>query len=341
MNAASQRAALDAVHSARPIVARLSLARDKEDLAADIIEAWSAVETGLRSLVGGSALTGQMLIRELRQRQFLSLEQANSLAEFHAARERAGRTDYAPTEGDVNSVRDAFLKLESGLMADSSNQPTVPMPMRLGEPASTPAAPVAAITPVNARPAWMIPVLGAVGLLVVVGLAWYLIAGRSGSAAYSDGVVAYREGRREAAMGAFRKAASDNPGDPMPHVYMARIEREQGNLTNANVEAVAAVKLGPENNAALRELAATLFASQNFDGARTFYIRAIKADSTDRDAQGYLGCALVRLGRVDEGMRWINRAGTGAWTACARAPTGYPQQPGYPPPQPIPGAPRP
>ena len=47
MTDASQRAALDAVHAARPIVARLNPARDKEDLAADIIEAWAAVETGL------------------------------------------------------------------------------------------------------------------------------------------------------------------------------------------------------------------------------------------------------------------------------------------------------
>jgi hypothetical protein len=111
MTAGSQRAALDAIHSARPIIARLSMARDSEDLAADLIEAWTATETGLRSLIGGSSLTGQMLIRELRQRHFLSLEQANALAEFHAARERAARVDYKPTEGDVNASRDAFLKL--------------------------------------------------------------------------------------------------------------------------------------------------------------------------------------------------------------------------------------
>ncbi len=338
MTGAAQRAALDAVHSARPIVARLNIARDKEDLAADIIEAWGAVETGLRSLVGGSALTGQLLIRELRQRQFLTLEQANALAEFHAARDRAGRTDYLPTEGDVNSVREAFLKLESGLMGESvgaSASPAATVP-RVMEPAAVPVA-AHASTPVNARPAWMIPVLGAVGLGVVVGLAWYVLAGRGGSAAYDDGVAAYREGRREAAIGSFRKAAADNPDDPMPHVYIARIEREQGNMSNANAEAVAAVKLGPENGDALRELAATLFAVQNFDGARTFYIRAIKADSTDRVAQGFLGCSLVRLGRPDEGARWIARAGTGAWTACMPGQ----QQPGYAPQQAIPGAPRP
>ena len=43
MTAGSQRAALDAVHSARPIVARLNIGGDKEALAADIIDLWTGV----------------------------------------------------------------------------------------------------------------------------------------------------------------------------------------------------------------------------------------------------------------------------------------------------------
>ena len=62
----AQRAALEALNAARPIVARLDIGKNSEDLAADLIESWNVVETGLRSLVGGSALTGQTLIRELR-----------------------------------------------------------------------------------------------------------------------------------------------------------------------------------------------------------------------------------------------------------------------------------
>ena len=330
MTAGSQRAALDAVHAARPIVARLSVSRDKEDLAADIIEAWAAVETGLRSLVGGSTLTGQTLIRELRQRHFLTLEQANALAEFHAARERAGRLDYAPTDGDINAARDAFIKLETGLMGE-------PLPGRPSGAAVAPAAVTAAPIPAatdyvvatrSGRPAWILPLLGLVALIAVAGLAWWAIAGRSGgSAAYDQGVVAFREGRKEAAEASFRKASTDAPNDPMPHVYLSRMERERGNLSNANAEAVKAVQLGPNNGAALRELASVLFASQQFDPARTFYIRAIKADSTDRTSQGYLGCSLVRLGRLDEGARWLARAGTGAWSSCTPTATGVPQQP--------------
>jgi tetratricopeptide (TPR) repeat protein len=332
MSTGAQRAALDAVHSARPIVARLDVAKNSEDLAADLIEAWTAVETGLRSLIGGSSVTGQTLIRELRQRQLLSLEQANALAEFHAARERAARTDYKPTPGDVNAARDAFLKLEAGLMGGTSSfapggnavqtgappaRPTVPTtPLReYTEPA--PAAPVV----VARRPAWQIPVLALIGLLVVGGIAWYALAGRGGeTASYRDGVTAYREGRREAAAGAFIKATKDAPNDPMPHVYLARMAREAGRLGTAQEEAVKAVSLGPTNAAALRELASVSFAQQNFDVARKFYIRALQADANDQLSQGYLGCSLVRLGRLDEGTRWIQRAGTGPWTACAPPP---------------------
>lgn len=341
MSTGAQRAALEAVHSARPIVARLSTSRNSEDLAADIIEAWTAVEGGLRSLIGGSTLTGQMLIRELRQRHFLTLEQANSLAEFHAARERASRTEYKPTDGDVNAARDAFLKLEAGLMGDtpplarpgvatmtgaataaaaSAPTPRETAPLRT----FTEGAPSPVPTAASSSPAWRTPLLALLTLIALGGLAWWALAGRTTDAAYDRGVVAYREGRREAAEGDFVKAARDEPSDPMPHVYLARIARESGRLSTAQEEAVKAVSLGPTNAAALRELASVSFAQQNYDGARRFYIRALQADDGDRLAQGYLGCSLVRLGRLTEGTRWIQRAGNGPWSNCAPAAGGQP-----------------
>jgi tetratricopeptide (TPR) repeat protein len=278
-----------------------------------------------------------MLIRELRQRQLLSLEQANSLAEFHAARERAARTDYKPTPNDVNAARDAFLKLEAGLMGGAANfapamgnaapaaaapsRPTVPIATTTPLHSYTEATPAAPVVVTRRRPAWQIPLLALLGLAVVGGLAWYALAGRSSSsAAYNDGVTAYREGRREAAAGAFIKATKDVPNDPMPHVYLARMAREAGRLGTAQEEAVKAVSLGPTNAAALRELGSVSFAQQNFDVARKFYIRALQVDTTDRLSKGYLGCSLIRLGRLDEGTRWVQRAGEGPWTACAPAP---------------------
>jgi hypothetical protein len=290
-----------------------------------------------------------MLIRELRQRHFLQLEQANALAEFHAARERVGRTDYQPTDSDINAARDAFLKLEAGLMgaappansfapastfAPGGAVPTAPrgstVPMD-SVPAAATSIPGAAPTAVpihgTRRRGWVRPLLALLAVLVVGGIAWYAFAGRSGSAAYDQGVVAYREGRREAAAGAFIKATKDTPNDPMPHVYLARLAREAGRLSTAQEEAVKAVSLGPTNAIALRELASVSFAQQNYDGARRFYLRAVQADTTDRLAMGYLGCSLVRLGRVAEGTKFILRAGSGSWSGCAPAPGGVPGAP--------------
>jgi tetratricopeptide (TPR) repeat protein len=365
MSTSAQRAALESLHAARPLVARLGSTRNSEDVAADLIEAWTAVETGLRSMIGGSALSGQMLIRELRQRHFLSLEQANALAEFHASRERAARTDYQPTESDINAARDAFLKLEAGLMGAappssfapggamagamagamtgattagsvapdaSARAGTVPMdtvPAR----ASTIAG--AAPTPVPIagarRRGWLTPLLVVLALAALGGLAWWAFMVRGRSDALDQGIVAYREGRREAAAGAFIKATKDAPNDPLPHVYLARMARETGRLQTAQEEAVKAVSLGPTNAVALRELGSVSFAQQNWDAARRFYIRALQVDGTDKLSQGFLGCSLVRLGRVQEGMSWIQRAGSGSWSGCAPAPGTVPGGPGVVP----------
>lgn len=346
MSTSAQRAALEAINSARPLVARLGGARSPEDAAADLIESWSAVETGLRSLIGGSALSGQMLIRELRQRHFLSFEQANALAEFHAARERASRTDYQPTESDLNAARDAFIKLEAGLMGStpvSSFAPgggagagavpaaraaTVPMDAVSSRAVNIAGAGVAP-TPVPPDGAthrgWRTPVIALAAVLIVGALAWYALTRGGGSDAYAQGVTAYKDGRREAAAGAFIKATKDTPNDPMPHVYLARMARETGRLQTAQEEAVKGVSLGPTNAIALRELASVSFAQQNYDGARRFYIRALQADATDKLSQGFLGCSLIRLGRVTEGVTWLQRAGSGgAWSGCAPAPGAVP-----------------
>jgi tetratricopeptide (TPR) repeat protein len=165
---------------------------------------------------------------------------------------------------------------------------------------------------------------GVLGALVAIVVAVMLARGGTstsgGSSAFAQGVAAYRDGQRAAAVERFSAAATEAPADPMPHVYLARLARESNDLTTANVEAVTAVRLGPENGAALRELATISFVQQNYTGARTFYTRAIKADPADRLSQGFLGCSLIRLGRPDEGMRWVQRAGSGSWSSCAPAP---------------------
>jgi Tfp pilus assembly protein PilF len=111
--------------------------------------------------------------------------------------------------------------------------------------------------------------------------------------------------------------------------------REAGNMTLAGQEATAAVQAEPQNFLALREMGSYLLAAQNYDLARRFYVRALQVNPGDRTAQGFLGCALVRLGRTQEGMQWMNRAGQGSWSGCA---AGAPMPGTMPPGQMPPGA---
>jgi tetratricopeptide (TPR) repeat protein len=68
-------------------------------------------------------------------------------------------------------------------------------------------------------------------------------------------------------------------------------------------------------------MGAYLYQVGSYDLARKFYVRAVSANPDDPASMGYLGCTLIRLGRIDEGERWITRAGPGVWTSCVSAST--------------------
>jgi tetratricopeptide (TPR) repeat protein len=315
------RQAMAALDSARPAISRLDRSRHAEELAADLIEAWAAVETALRSMVGGTPLGGQQLIREARQRQLITLDQANALAEFQAARERSHDTSYHPTDADINAAREGFLKLEAGLMTPPEETPPAATP---GQSMSTkglrtsPLAGPEPVPPPSRRRPWLLPTLGVVLLAAVIGGGWWFFAGRD-DAGIDRGVEYWQRGQRELAVSEFSRAARDDPRAALPHVYLSRMAREAGNMTVAGQEAEAAVRAEPQNFLALREMASYLLAAQNYDLARRFFVRALQVNPNDRTAQGFLGCALVRLGRTQEGMQWMSRAGQGSWSGCAAA----------------------
>jgi Tfp pilus assembly protein PilF len=92
-----------------------------------------------------------------------------------------------------------------------------------------------------------------------------------------------------------------------------------------------AVRLDPNSNVALREMGSYLLAAGNNELARKFYVRAVQAKTDDRAAQGFLGCALYRLGRTQEAQTWMTRAGQGPWSACTAVPPGAVVDPNAPP----------
>ena len=142
---ADQQSALTALRAVEPIAERLDRSREPEDRAADILELWQGTETALRALMGGSALSGQGLIRELRQRELISLGQAYALLEFLGARDRSNRTTYRATDNDVVVAREGYRQLEGGLAVAASEPaapplPPPPQPVAAGPDYSRPAA---------------------------------------------------------------------------------------------------------------------------------------------------------------------------------------------------------
>lgn len=323
---------------------RLDLARDPEDLAADIIEGWQAAETALRSLIGSASLSGQPLIREVRQRELLTLDQAHALVEFSAAHERAQRTDYRPSNADIGAARTGYQQLEAALRQErSAPPPPTATPAAAVAAAAVPAADVPAFPGAGRRRGF--PLIALIGLLLLLGAIgggiYYFTAAGSGGA-LQRGVSAYNAGNRTVARNEFAQAMRDDPKDANPHIYLGRMAREEGDAATAVRELQAAIQLEPNNATAQREMGAHLLAQatgqlnagnlpgalQSLNLSRNFYVRAVQLNPQDKTAQGYLGCVLMRLGRVQEASSFMQRAGPGGWTACQPLPTLAPQVPG-------------
>lgn len=331
----SARLALDA---ARPVLARMDLSRGPDNTRADLIEVWSAVEAALRSLVGNTSASGQALIRDARARQLLTFDQANSLVTFLAAREQLDRPDYQPTEADVNVARSSFLKLDAGLMSGSASAPQPYAAQSYGSPApvssygasasSAPAGvpivpPAPGMEPMMRAPRKrrpIVPIIIALVVILMLGIPASFRLWRGGGGTFlTDGIQAYQRGDRVTAASNFERAARANSNEAMPHVYLARMAREVGNFTIANQELQLALKTEPGNLTARREYGAFFLSQGNYEQARIWYVHALEIDQNDVTSQGWLGCALIKLGRVDEGMGWMNRAGNGAWSTCRNA----------------------
>jgi tetratricopeptide (TPR) repeat protein len=390
MSPQNSQAALASLNGARPVLAHFDTPRSAEDLAADIIDLWTGAESALQTLVGNSSLGGQQLIRAARQAELITLDQAHALLEFLAARDRANRTSYKPTQADGDAAVDGFKALESALTgaapaqrtgptsplqaaytprqsrAVQSAQPTPPAPAspyapptigakyrqppgyaggKYSGPPTIEQPPPGSIPPggtgpgtsagpggvgrtavqhalaaAETRRGWQrlsMPIWIGIAAVIVLMIGGYLLFGRaSGSSSLTAGIDAMQNGQRERARGEFAKAVKDAPNAATPHVFLARLAREEGDLATARAQLDTALRLEPRNAIALREMGLVLFSSKQYDLARRFFVRAVQANPQDRASQGYLGCALMRLGRVQEGTKFISNAGNGQWTAC-------------------------
>jgi hypothetical protein len=334
-------AAQAALNEGRPVYGRLDQIRGPEDAAADIMELWASGEAAMRAMLGGSTLSGQALVRELRQRGTLNLEQANVIASFWDARSRSDDVAYKPTLTDVGFARAGYNELgrvvsetaatsnatqssqgastfaPGGGAASTAQASTVPVDTT--RPSVT--EPIR-VTPVKRgfSPVMMI-VSGVVALVIIIGVAFYLVKGRSHfDADMADAVNLMTTGRTEAARAAFGAVAHQYPDKAPPHVFLSRLARSDTppDMNTARQELVTAIRLDPAYEPAQREMGIFQLADHNPTLARNFLVRAVQLAPNDSAAQGYLGCALMGLNRTDDAQKFLSRAGPGTWTACAK-----------------------
>ncbi|MBK6488907.1 MAG: tetratricopeptide repeat protein [Gemmatimonadetes bacterium] len=324
----AQRAARAAFDAARSSFGRLTSGGDPHDVAAALVEAWGATEHALCALAGTGVLSGVAVVRELRQRSLLGLDDAHAFVDFHAAAERAREPGYSPTTADLDSARTGEERMDRVLARDLGA--TDPQAAPYSGPISPPRTPVHAADaatapplhiPTPARNNRLAVLVVAVACLAVVAASVYYLRLFSGEPdALRTGRAAFAAGDRLTARNAFSAAAGANPSLAEPHIYLGRIAREDGNLPAASAELRRAVELEPDNFLAHRELAAYLLVTGQPDLARSFYQRAIELNPSDKVALGYMACALLRLGRPDLADRFFQRAGPGDWLACQSAP---------------------
>jgi len=399
MSPQNSQAALAALNGVRPVLTHFETPRTAEDLAADIIDLWTGAESALQALVGNSSVAGQQLIRAARQTELITIEQAHTLLEFLAARDRANRTSYKPTQADGDAAVDGFRTLESALRGAAPVKPAAPtsplqaaytprksVPAQPSKPPpppqpASPYAPPSAGGGYRQPPAYAgrrmagpptielpgsfaseggaggggstgggggggvgrtavqqalaaadsggrrwpglsMPVwIGIAIIVLLVGGGYFLFGRGTRGSSLTAGVDAMNNGLLEKARGEFAKAVNADPNSPRPHIFLARLARQEGDLATARAQLDTTLRLDPKNPVALREMGLVLFASRQYDLARRFFVRAVQANPQDRASQGYLGCAMMRLNRVPEGTKWISGAGTGAWTACLQPTT--------------------
>jgi tetratricopeptide (TPR) repeat protein/predicted Ser/Thr protein kinase len=127
----------------------------------------------------------------------------------------------------------------------------------------------------------------------------------------------YQAGQRGAARAEFQKVATAHPELPVPHIYLGRMAREEGDSVTARRELEAAVQFAPDNPLAQREMASLYLWQKDYENARRLYSRTLHLDPGDRNAMGFLACTLRRMGKAEDADRFFARAGNGSWNVCA------------------------
>ncbi|MEO7043378.1 MAG: hypothetical protein ABI035_14035 [Gemmatimonadaceae bacterium] len=360
MTPSDRAAAQAALSGGRAVYGRLDQIRGPEDAAADILELWVASEAAMRAMLGGSTLAGQALVRELRQRGELNLEQANTLASFWDARSRSEDVAYKPTLTDVGFARSGYNELGRVVAGETAGatagvgsttastggtpvSPFAPGGSSASAPATADVTPAATATASAASQTKAYPavavrrpqarvLIGIVVALLVIGgavAAYVMHKSSKFDGDMANAISLMTTGRTEAARAAFGQLVHDYPDKASPHVFLSRLARTDTppDMATARQELITAIRIEPTYEPAQREMGIYQLASRNPSLARNFLIRAVQLNPDDSAAQGYLGCALMNLNRAPDAQKFLARAGNGTWSSCTTTVTPGPVAP--------------
>ncbi len=255
------------------------------------------VELRLRALSADDLPTPDLLA-ELRRRNRLPVELAAAFHDLDLACERiSGGADPAPRDAQLAvSVADgldthirtlpAGAQLEDPVLADPDDDG-----LTLDDEAPVHAVPA----PGRRRVPWeTLLALAALAVLLV-----FVIRMRGGGDddALRQGEADYRAGRVVQAERAFRAHAEENPQDPQPRVYLARIYREAGRLPDAEREIQAGLRSSPEDPGLHTERGFLLLDANRPADAVGVFRTAVSHDRESPRAWGGLVRALRAAGR--------------------------------------------
>ena len=101
-------------------------------------------------------------------------------------------------------------------------------------------------------------------------------------------------------------------GDAQPYVDRAMEAKARGDRAAAKGDLGEAIQLVSTHPVALREMGTLLYEEANYDLARRFLVRAVRVAPQDTAALNALGCTLVKLDRATEAERFFARTGSSA-----------------------------